>query len=156
MPAYKKCPRCQLNYILVTEDYCSICKDALRGIKVEDEEEDIYTKTCPRCGAPIPDDMDYCENCKQDLEDKIGTEEDENWDSEEDTEENESLNDGDDENMDAVEMADEEGFDDEEFGEEEEEEPEEEFEDEEEDFGFDNNVDDLDDYDEDEDEDDAE
>ena len=46
MPAYKLCPRCQLNYILENEDYCSICRDELRGIKVEEEDDDIYTKTC--------------------------------------------------------------------------------------------------------------
>ena len=26
MGKYKKCPRCELNYILETEDYCPICK----------------------------------------------------------------------------------------------------------------------------------
>ena len=27
--------------------------------------------SCPRCGAPISDDMDYCENCKQELGEKL-------------------------------------------------------------------------------------
>ena len=147
MPSYKLCPRCMLNYILESEEYCDVCKDELRGVRFEEEEEDdFYTKTCPRCGALIPDDMEYCENCKQDLEDKIG-DEDDGWESDEDNEENEDLVGADDENMDPVDIPEGEGFDDEGFDEEEEEE-EETYDDEEEDFGFDTNVDE-DDYDED-------
>ena len=114
MPAYKLCPRCQLNYILESEDYCSICRDELRGIKVEEEEEDIYTKTCPRCGAPISEDMDYCENCKQELGDKLDSG-DENWDGEDEENEDENLeNDEEEEEIDDNDIADEEFGDDEE------------------------------------------
>ena len=101
MPAYKLCPRCQLNYILETEDYCSICKDELRGIKVEEDDDDVYTKTCPRCGAPISEEMDYCENCKQELGNKIDDTE-ENWDNEEEETENENLEN---EDEDEIELA---------------------------------------------------
>ena len=28
---FKKCPRCELNYILDTEKYCKVCMRELRG-----------------------------------------------------------------------------------------------------------------------------
>ena len=59
MPQYKLCPRCLLNYIPENEEYCEVCKEELRGVRFEEDEDDLYTKTCPRCGALIPDDQDY-------------------------------------------------------------------------------------------------
>ena len=43
MPKYKKCPRCDLNYILEEEEYCKICQEELRGIShnTEDLDEEI-------------------------------------------------------------------------------------------------------------------
>ena len=29
MAKFKKCPRCDLNYIPIDEDYCSICKEGI-------------------------------------------------------------------------------------------------------------------------------
>ena len=29
MPRYKKCPRCELNYILEEDDYCEVCRAEL-------------------------------------------------------------------------------------------------------------------------------
>ena len=40
MPKYKKCPRCEINYILEDEDYCEICKEELRGISHNEEFKD--------------------------------------------------------------------------------------------------------------------
>ena len=69
MPKYKKCPRCELNYILENEDYCSVCKDELKGIVVNDLElEEEYAKICPRCGINyVADDAEFCETCRAEL-----------------------------------------------------------------------------------------
>ena len=42
---YIKCPRCELNYMLDTERYCSVCKREMRG---EDEHEEL--ELCSACG----------------------------------------------------------------------------------------------------------
>ena len=51
--AYKKCPRCNLNYIQDVEVLCKICLDevgkAIRANDVDEEEYDI----CPECGENI-------------------------------------------------------------------------------------------------------
>ena len=159
MPTYRLCPRCMLNYITGDEEYCVICKEELRGVRFDDEDDELYTKTCPRCGAPIPDDADYCENCRSEIEDKIG-DEDEDWEESEGEGESEDIGtDGEDSMDDDLpedEGFDEEGFDEEGFDDEEEEE--EEYTDEEEDedalYGFDTNVDDVEDDEDDEGEDD--
>ena len=39
MPKYKKCPRCEINYILDAEEYCEICKQELRGARLEESLE---------------------------------------------------------------------------------------------------------------------
>lgn len=66
---YKKCPRCELNYIPEDEDMCDVCKSEL-GLEskimllddIIDEEEPL--KLCPSCKAAyIGMDEDMCENC---------------------------------------------------------------------------------------------
>lgn len=66
---YKKCPRCELNYIPETEEMCDVCKSEL-GLEsklvllddIIDEEEPL--KLCPSCKAAyIGMDEDMCENC---------------------------------------------------------------------------------------------
>ncbi len=51
MGKYMKCPRCELNWILESDEYCDVCKAEL-GIEgftlLEDEEEEIL---CPVCGV---------------------------------------------------------------------------------------------------------
>lgn len=70
MAKYKKCPRCELNYILEAEEYCSVCLDELKGVIVNDLElEEEYSKLCPRCGVNyIADDQEYCEVCRAEVE----------------------------------------------------------------------------------------
>ena len=70
MPKYKKCPRCELNYILETEDYCSVCKEELSGNAVNDlDYDESFARICPRCGInTITDDQEYCEACRADME----------------------------------------------------------------------------------------
>lgn len=50
MAKYKKCPRCELNWIPVEEDYCDVCKAELKiggATLLEDEDEDELL--CPIC-----------------------------------------------------------------------------------------------------------
>ena len=82
MPKYKKCPRCELNYILESEDYCSVCKDELKGIVVNDlDYDDSFSRICPRCGVnTITDDQEYCESCRADIEAlSVETDTEEEW-----------------------------------------------------------------------------
>lgn len=54
---YKKCPRCELNYITCNEEYCDICKEELAGISEE--------RYCYVCGKLLNDneDNDICCEC---------------------------------------------------------------------------------------------
>ena len=83
MPKYKLCPRCELNYILESEEYCEVCLDELRGIVHPDYDED-EERVCPICGAIITDEGEYCENCRAEHEDEKDIH-DVDIDSEEDT-----------------------------------------------------------------------
>lgn len=66
---YKKCPRCELNYIPETEEMCDVCKSELgleSKIMLLDDiiDEDEPLKLCPSCKAAyIGMDEDMCENC---------------------------------------------------------------------------------------------
>ncbi|MBP5651372.1 MAG: hypothetical protein J6X00_01715, partial [Clostridia bacterium] len=50
---YIKCPRCELNYILESEDLCEVCKRSMRaGANNEDDEEEYEEEgltLCPIC-----------------------------------------------------------------------------------------------------------
>ena len=64
MGKYMKCPRCELNWILETDEYCDVCKAEL-GMEgftlLEDEEEDIL---CPICGINyIERNKKMCADC---------------------------------------------------------------------------------------------
>lgn len=64
MGKYMKCPRCELNWILETDEYCDVCK-AEMGMEgftlLEDEEEDIL---CPVCGINyIERNKKLCADC---------------------------------------------------------------------------------------------
>lgn len=71
MPKYIKCPRCDINYILESEEFCEICKEELRGESheeiIEDIEEDII---CPKCGLHfLSEGETICETCLQKVAD---------------------------------------------------------------------------------------
>ena len=73
MPKYKKCPRCEINYILEDEDYCEICKEELRGIshneEFPDDEEDAAI--CPRCKVNYLNEGEkICESCAAEMEEE--------------------------------------------------------------------------------------
>lgn len=46
MGKYKRCPRCELNWITEDKDLCEVCKAELEGELIIDDDEDIL---CPRC-----------------------------------------------------------------------------------------------------------
>ncbi len=59
---YKKCPRCELNYILQEEDICKVCKDEINNVKsIFDCDENV----CPFCGVNvIGNDETMCKECR--------------------------------------------------------------------------------------------
>lgn len=56
---YKKCPRCELNYIPEEEEYCTICIEELAGISEE--------RCCYVCGKILDDEEenDICRECAE-------------------------------------------------------------------------------------------
>ena len=69
MGKYKKCPRCDLNYILQEEEMCDICKAELgldsRIVLLDDIiDDDEPLKLCPVCKTNyIGMDEEMCESC---------------------------------------------------------------------------------------------
>lgn len=85
---FKKCPRCELNYILVEEDLCDVCKAELgldsKIILLDDIiEDDEPLKLCPICKtAYIGMDETMCENCiahEQSLQEPGEDEDNDDW-----------------------------------------------------------------------------
>ena len=80
--AYKKCPRCNLNYIRDTDVLCGICrKEVGKALRSKEEEEyDI----CPECGEHIiKAGEEMCYQCRKEKEkEDPDTEEsrDDHWD----------------------------------------------------------------------------
>ena len=59
---YKKCPRCELNYILADQDLCQVCLTELKLAPSDDEEEDM--ELCTLCGKNlITVDQVMCDEC---------------------------------------------------------------------------------------------
>ena len=69
MGKYKKCPRCELNYIPQDEEMCDVCKSELgmatKLLMIDDIiDDDEPLKLCPVCKtAYIGMDENMCENC---------------------------------------------------------------------------------------------
>lgn len=69
MGKYKKCPRCELNYIPQEEEMCDVCKSELglatNLLMIDDIiDDDEPLKLCPVCKtAYIGMDEEMCENC---------------------------------------------------------------------------------------------
>ncbi|MBQ2804881.1 MAG: hypothetical protein IJD18_04920 [Clostridia bacterium] len=60
---YKKCPRCQLNYICQDKEMCKVCQDEIMGIQsIFDQMGDNLV--CPYCGKNAMDlDEVMCKAC---------------------------------------------------------------------------------------------
>ena len=87
---YKKCPRCELNWIKSEEEYCDVCKAELHLVtditllSEDDVDEDVVL--CPVCKRNyIGVDEEMCEQCLADMQDVVDTNEeidednDESW-----------------------------------------------------------------------------
>lgn len=67
MAKYKKCPRCEINYILIDEDYCELCKEELAGTVNNydlDVDEADDAELCPVCHKNFLNPGEkICEDC---------------------------------------------------------------------------------------------
>ena len=65
--AYKKCPRCELNYIQDTEQYCKVClvdMGKIAGAPLEDMDDEELT-LCPECNENyLEDGEELCYACR--------------------------------------------------------------------------------------------
>ena len=62
---FRKCPRCELNYISDSETLCKVCRREIRG---EDREEDM--ELCSVCNErPVMPGKDICAVCFKEMED---------------------------------------------------------------------------------------
>lgn len=77
MAKYKRCPRCELNWIPEDEDYCDVCKAELKigdASLLEDEEEEL----CPVCHSNYLEPGEtICSYCAQKNPSKDQSEDDE-------------------------------------------------------------------------------
>lgn len=65
---YKRCPRCELNYILATDKLCSVCKKEVESAFHGGDDDDFDLSgdydICPICKTNyIREDEDVCANC---------------------------------------------------------------------------------------------
>ena len=98
MAKYILCPRCELNYIEESEEYCTVCKAEMglidSSILIPEEEVESSEKLCPICKVNyIGDDEEMCFMCAKEREKQKTEEESDNnddWHEEfEETEEDE-------------------------------------------------------------------
>mgnify|MGYP002795679391 CR=1 FL=1 len=81
---YKKCPRCELNYIDSRQDMCDVCKaelDLAPNTLIEDDEEETR-ELCPICKINyIEEGEEMCESCAEELAAKKNEEnlDDDSW-----------------------------------------------------------------------------
>ncbi|MBQ9716269.1 MAG: hypothetical protein IJV77_07685 [Clostridia bacterium] len=60
---YKKCPRCELNYMTLQQKYCTVCLAEMQGKK--DDFDPIAMDTCPFCEKnPLKNGEDMCAVCR--------------------------------------------------------------------------------------------
>lgn len=61
--AYKKCPRCYLNYIKDTESLCKVCLEEV-GKSLSDNDREEEYDICPECGENIIEPgEEMCDQC---------------------------------------------------------------------------------------------
>ena len=65
---FVKCPRCELNYIPETEEYCPVCKREMKGERHEDPVE-----LCSICNEnPVMPGRDVCYECYKEMTQQQG------------------------------------------------------------------------------------
>lgn len=67
-PMYIMCPRCEINYIISSDEYCTVCKADMglvdRSILLPDPEEIGEEKLCPNCNVTyLAEDEEICFLC---------------------------------------------------------------------------------------------
>ena len=97
-PRYIKCPRCELNYILVKDKFCDVCKSEMKaGILDENDFDELEEglELCPVCRVNyISEGETMCATCQ---EEQMSLEKDDepNWrgfvDKSEETDDEEDL-----------------------------------------------------------------
>ncbi len=70
MAKFKKCPRCEINYIPLEKEYCEICEKEMKGEAHYEEEEDYEEGVlCPRCRVNyLAEGEKLCESCLAEIE----------------------------------------------------------------------------------------
>ncbi len=85
--ALRKCPKCELNYILDDQALCSVCIKELKGIDHHEDEGEI----CPICGErEVATGEEYCAECLADMK-KLDSKHTTTEEPEEGSEETEQL-----------------------------------------------------------------
>ncbi len=86
MAKYKKCPRCELNWIAIEEELCEVCKAELGkeskiSLLEEDDEMEFEERICPICKVNyLEEGEDMCASCRQEQADKEREkDDDEGW-----------------------------------------------------------------------------
>ena len=60
----KKCPRCEINYLMDGEKICSVCR---KSVHMEDEPDEIV-EMCSECGEhPAIPGSELCAFCRKEL-----------------------------------------------------------------------------------------
>lgn len=69
--ALRKCPRCELNYILDGGNLCTICREEVHGHKHQDDDQGML---CSVCGEAVPmPGQDMCRACLAEFRSTIET-----------------------------------------------------------------------------------
>ena len=62
--AFRKCPRCELNYITDGEKLCSVCRREVKG----EPDRNSTPELCSECGErPVVPGSEYCLLCLKEL-----------------------------------------------------------------------------------------
>ena len=68
-PVYIRCPRCELNYCLKKDKYCSVCRAEMEGDK-DAFVDDLELELCPICKTNyIQTDEIMCATCLKERQD---------------------------------------------------------------------------------------
>lgn len=100
--ALRKCPKCELNYIREGEEYCEVCKRAMkralariRPVIEETDEDEVIV--CSECGeAPAARGGELCLACLKEKKRQVELENASVLPAQDDYDDEELLNDGED------------------------------------------------------------
>ncbi|MDR0696904.1 MAG: zinc ribbon domain-containing protein [Christensenellaceae bacterium] len=68
MAKYRKCPRCEVNYITDQNEYCDICLAEMSGLVLNIDVEEDELELCAKCHQNyVADGERFCESCLAEL-----------------------------------------------------------------------------------------